>query len=180
MDSHTKLLWGHLSHPMFGNPSQRRQGVLMISASKPYPHSHTHTHTHTLASHHIRSCNSTTTCIYTAPLKQDHCRRLKRDSAFLTGKGNLDPNLVDKIVLHLYRIYPQILNETEAEKTPCSSWPASVWQQDWRSSCITVRKTLSLKAQRRRSWASQPWEWGGKRGDTCWRIWKIKPRGANS
>ncbi|XP_007901560.2 caspase recruitment domain-containing protein 19 [Callorhinchus milii] len=46
----------------------------------------------------------------------DHCRRLKRDSAFLTGKGNLDPNLVDKIVLHLYRIYPQILNETEAEK----------------------------------------------------------------
>ncbi|XP_067854829.1 caspase recruitment domain-containing protein 19-like isoform X1 [Heptranchias perlo] len=53
----------------------------------------------------------------------DYCNRLEKDTQFLTNEGTLNEKLVDKIVLHLYRIYPQILNNTEAEmfrnlKTP--------------------------------------------------------------
>ncbi|XP_038668686.1 caspase recruitment domain family, member 19 isoform X2 [Scyliorhinus canicula] len=45
----------------------------------------------------------------------DYCKRLAKDTAFLTNDGTLSEKLVDKIVLHLYRIYPQILNDAEAE-----------------------------------------------------------------
>ncbi|XP_067907854.1 caspase recruitment domain-containing protein 19-like isoform X2 [Heterodontus francisci] len=45
----------------------------------------------------------------------DYCKRLEKDAQFLTNEGTLNEKLVDKIVLHLYRIYPQILNNTEAE-----------------------------------------------------------------
>uniref|UniRef100_UPI00398F38CC caspase recruitment domain-containing protein 19-like isoform X2 n=1 Tax=Pristiophorus japonicus TaxID=55135 RepID=UPI00398F38CC len=45
----------------------------------------------------------------------DYCNRLQKDTQFLTNEGTLNEKLVDRIVLHLYRIYPQILNNTEAE-----------------------------------------------------------------
>ncbi|XP_078065761.1 caspase recruitment domain-containing protein 19-like isoform X2 [Mustelus asterias] len=45
----------------------------------------------------------------------DYCKRLEKDTPFLTNEGALNEKLVDKIVLHLYRIYPQILNNAEAE-----------------------------------------------------------------
>ncbi|XP_048404190.1 caspase recruitment domain family, member 19 isoform X3 [Stegostoma tigrinum] len=45
----------------------------------------------------------------------DYCKRLEKDTQFLTSEGTLNEKLVDRIVLHLYRIYPQILNNTEAE-----------------------------------------------------------------
>ncbi|XP_051874907.1 caspase recruitment domain family, member 19 [Pristis pectinata] len=45
----------------------------------------------------------------------DYCRRLDKDKEFLLTEGTLSEKLVDRIVLHLFRIYPQILNNTEAE-----------------------------------------------------------------
>ncbi|XP_072438371.1 caspase recruitment domain-containing protein 19 isoform X1 [Chiloscyllium punctatum] len=45
----------------------------------------------------------------------NYCKRLEKDTQFLTNEGTLSEKLVDRIVLHLYRIYPQILNNTEAE-----------------------------------------------------------------
>ncbi|XP_060691550.1 caspase recruitment domain family, member 19 isoform X2 [Hemiscyllium ocellatum] len=45
----------------------------------------------------------------------NYCKRLEKDTRFLTNEGTLSEKLVDRIVLHLYRIYPQILNNTEAE-----------------------------------------------------------------
>ncbi|XP_059505849.1 caspase recruitment domain family, member 19 isoform X1 [Stegostoma tigrinum] len=45
----------------------------------------------------------------------NYCKRLEKDTQFLTSEGTLNEKLVDRIVLHLYRIYPQILNNTEAE-----------------------------------------------------------------
>ncbi|XP_048404187.2 caspase recruitment domain family, member 19 isoform X4 [Stegostoma tigrinum] len=47
----------------------------------------------------------------------NYCKRLEKDTQFLTSEGTLNEKLVDRIVLHLYRIYPQILNNTEAEMT---------------------------------------------------------------
>ncbi|XP_072328610.1 caspase recruitment domain-containing protein 19-like isoform X2 [Scyliorhinus torazame] len=52
-------------------------------------------------------------CLYEEKL--NYCKRLAKDTAFLTNDGTLNEKLVDKIVLHLYRIYPQILNDAEAE-----------------------------------------------------------------
>ncbi|XP_055503465.1 caspase recruitment domain family, member 19 [Leucoraja erinacea] len=45
----------------------------------------------------------------------DHCRRLDMDREFLSREGALSERLMDRIVLHLFRIYPQILNNSEAE-----------------------------------------------------------------
>ncbi|XP_075431020.1 caspase recruitment domain-containing protein 19 isoform X2 [Ascaphus truei] len=42
--------------------------------------------------------------------------RLLQDTPFLTSNGRLDEQLVDKIILQLNRVYPQILSNKEAEK----------------------------------------------------------------
>ncbi|CAH2313119.1 caspase recruitment domain-containing 19 isoform X2 [Pelobates cultripes] len=42
--------------------------------------------------------------------------RLQEDTPYLTSNGRLDEHLVDKIVLQLNRVYPQILSNKEAEK----------------------------------------------------------------
>ncbi|XP_053157861.1 caspase recruitment domain-containing protein 19 isoform X2 [Hemicordylus capensis] len=47
---------------------------------------------------------------------QSYCDRLRQDMAFLTSSGRLSEQLVDKIVLQLNRVYPQILTNKEAEK----------------------------------------------------------------
>ncbi|XP_028574847.2 caspase recruitment domain-containing protein 19 isoform X4 [Podarcis muralis] len=45
-----------------------------------------------------------------------YCDRLRQDMAFLTSNGRLSEQLVDKIILQLNRVYPQILTNKEAEK----------------------------------------------------------------
>uniref|UniRef100_A0A8C3SSG4 Caspase recruitment domain-containing protein 19 n=1 Tax=Chelydra serpentina TaxID=8475 RepID=A0A8C3SSG4_CHESE len=45
-----------------------------------------------------------------------YCDRLKQDMYFLTRNGRLSEHLVDKIILQLNRVYPQILTNKEAEK----------------------------------------------------------------
>ncbi|XP_066472276.1 caspase recruitment domain-containing protein 19 isoform X2 [Tiliqua scincoides] len=47
---------------------------------------------------------------------QSYCDRLRQDMAFLTSNGRLSEQLVDKIILQLNRVYPQILTNKEAEK----------------------------------------------------------------
>ncbi|XP_062977333.1 caspase recruitment domain-containing protein 19 isoform X4 [Elgaria multicarinata webbii] len=47
---------------------------------------------------------------------QTYCDRLRQDVAFLTSNGRLSEQLVDKIILQLNRVYPQILTNKEAEK----------------------------------------------------------------
>ncbi|XP_054833605.1 caspase recruitment domain-containing protein 19 isoform X2 [Eublepharis macularius] len=47
---------------------------------------------------------------------QSYCDRLHQDMAFLTSNGRLSEQLVDKIILQLNRVYPQILTNKEAEK----------------------------------------------------------------
>lgn len=52
--------------------------------------------------------------------------QLLRDSEFLTTNQKLDAELLDKLVLQLNRIYPQILSDKEAHKYRNLSVPASV------------------------------------------------------
>ncbi|XP_021265652.1 caspase recruitment domain-containing protein 19 isoform X3 [Numida meleagris] len=47
---------------------------------------------------------------------QSYCHRLQHDMYFLTSNSRLNEQVVDKIILQLNRVYPQILNNTEAEK----------------------------------------------------------------
>ncbi|XP_019392484.1 PREDICTED: caspase recruitment domain-containing protein 19 isoform X3 [Crocodylus porosus] len=47
---------------------------------------------------------------------QSYCDRLRQDMYFLTSNGRLSEHLVDKIILQLNRVYPQILTNKEAEK----------------------------------------------------------------
>ncbi|XP_060095794.1 caspase recruitment domain-containing protein 19 isoform X2 [Heteronotia binoei] len=47
---------------------------------------------------------------------QSYCDRLQQDMAFLTSNGRLSEQLVDRIILQLNRVYPQILTNKEAEK----------------------------------------------------------------
>ncbi|XP_023563580.1 caspase recruitment domain-containing protein 19 isoform X2 [Octodon degus] len=47
---------------------------------------------------------------------QTYCDRLVQDTPFLTGKGRLSEQQVDRIVLQLNRYYPQVLTNQEAEK----------------------------------------------------------------
>uniref|UniRef100_A0A674GY32 Caspase recruitment domain-containing protein 19 n=1 Tax=Taeniopygia guttata TaxID=59729 RepID=A0A674GY32_TAEGU len=47
---------------------------------------------------------------------QSYCHRLQHDMYFLTSTSRLNEQVVDKIVLQLNRVYPQILTNEEAEK----------------------------------------------------------------
>ncbi|XP_075795049.1 caspase recruitment domain-containing protein 19 isoform X6 [Pelodiscus sinensis] len=47
---------------------------------------------------------------------QSYCDRLRQDMYFLTSNGRLSEHLVDKVILQLNRVYPQILTNKEAEK----------------------------------------------------------------
>ncbi|XP_003224020.1 caspase recruitment domain-containing protein 19 isoform X4 [Anolis carolinensis] len=47
---------------------------------------------------------------------QTYCDRLQQDTFFLTSNNRLSEQLVDKIILQLNRVYPQILTNKEAEK----------------------------------------------------------------
>ncbi|NWH96869.1 CAR19 protein, partial [Tichodroma muraria] len=47
---------------------------------------------------------------------QSYCHRLQHDMYFLTSTSQLNEQVVDKIVLQLNRVYPQILTNEEAEK----------------------------------------------------------------
>ncbi|XP_035193295.1 caspase recruitment domain-containing protein 19 isoform X4 [Oxyura jamaicensis] len=47
---------------------------------------------------------------------QSYCQRLQHDMYFLTSSSRLNEQVVDKIILQLNRVYPQILTDTEAEK----------------------------------------------------------------
>ncbi|NXA33468.1 CAR19 protein, partial [Eudromia elegans] len=47
---------------------------------------------------------------------QSYCVRLQHDMYFLTSNSRLNEQVVDKIILQLNRVYPQILSNTEAEK----------------------------------------------------------------
>lgn len=50
------------------------------------------------------------------PSDQSYCHRLQHDMYFLTSNSRLNEQVVDKIILQLNRVYPQILTNTEAEK----------------------------------------------------------------
>ncbi|XP_038004778.1 caspase recruitment domain-containing protein 19 isoform X2 [Motacilla alba alba] len=56
---------------------------------------------------------------------QSYCHRLQHDMYFLTSTSRLNEQVVDKIVLQLNRVYPQILTNEEAEKfrNPKASLP---------------------------------------------------------
>ncbi|XP_069795853.1 caspase recruitment domain-containing protein 19 isoform X2 [Narcine bancroftii] len=62
----------------------------------------------------------------------DYCKRLDDDKEFLSSEGTLSEKLVDRIVLHLFRIYPQVLNNTEAEMFRSLNTPV----------CIRISKLL--------------------------------------
>ncbi|XP_069499706.1 caspase recruitment domain-containing protein 19 isoform X2 [Ambystoma mexicanum] len=47
---------------------------------------------------------------------QRYYDRLVEDAPFLTSNGRLSEHLVDKIILQLNRVYPQVLTDKEAEK----------------------------------------------------------------
>ncbi|KFV08481.1 Bcl10-interacting CARD protein, partial [Tauraco erythrolophus] len=47
---------------------------------------------------------------------QSYCHRLQHDACFLTSNSRLNEQVVDKIILQLNRVYPQILTDAEAEK----------------------------------------------------------------
>ncbi|XP_067159886.1 caspase recruitment domain-containing protein 19 isoform X2 [Apteryx mantelli] len=47
---------------------------------------------------------------------QSYCIRLQHDMYFLTSNSRLNEQVVDKIILQLNRVYPQILTNAEAEK----------------------------------------------------------------
>ncbi|XP_068763200.1 caspase recruitment domain-containing protein 19 isoform X9 [Struthio camelus] len=47
---------------------------------------------------------------------QSYCVRLQHDMYFLTSNSRLNEQVVDKIILQLNRVYPQILTDAEAEK----------------------------------------------------------------
>ncbi|KAM9182609.1 caspase recruitment domain-containing protein 19 isoform 1-T2 [Mergus octosetaceus] len=47
---------------------------------------------------------------------QSYCQRLQHDMYFLTSNSRLNEQVVDKIILQLNRVYPQILTDAEAEK----------------------------------------------------------------
>uniref|UniRef100_A0A672TZA8 Caspase recruitment domain-containing protein 19 n=1 Tax=Strigops habroptila TaxID=2489341 RepID=A0A672TZA8_STRHB len=47
---------------------------------------------------------------------QSYCHRLQHDMYFLTSNSRLNEQVVDKIILQLNRVYPQILTNAEAEK----------------------------------------------------------------
>lgn len=47
---------------------------------------------------------------------QSYGHRLQHDMYFLTSTSRLNEQVVDKIVLQLNRVYPQILTNEEAEK----------------------------------------------------------------
>ncbi|XP_062475600.1 caspase recruitment domain-containing protein 19 isoform X4 [Pezoporus occidentalis] len=47
---------------------------------------------------------------------QSYCHRLQHDVYFLTSNSRLNEQVVDKIILQLNRVYPQILTNAEAEK----------------------------------------------------------------
>ncbi|KAM3666069.1 caspase recruitment domain-containing protein 19 isoform 7-T7 [Ammospiza maritima maritima] len=47
---------------------------------------------------------------------QSYCHRLQHDMYFLISTSRLNEQVVDKIVLQLNRVYPQILTNEEAEK----------------------------------------------------------------
>ncbi|KAM6344127.1 caspase recruitment domain-containing protein 19 isoform 2-T2 [Alca torda] len=47
---------------------------------------------------------------------QLYCHRLQHDMYFLTSNSRLNEQVVDKIILQLNRVYPQILTNAEAEK----------------------------------------------------------------
>ncbi|KAM6062410.1 caspase recruitment domain-containing protein 19 isoform 4-T4 [Chlamydotis macqueenii] len=49
-------------------------------------------------------------------LHQSYCHRLQHDMYFLTSNSRLNEQVVDKIILQLNRVYPQILTNAEAEK----------------------------------------------------------------
>ncbi|XP_062441239.1 caspase recruitment domain-containing protein 19 isoform X2 [Rhea pennata] len=49
-------------------------------------------------------------------LDQSYCVRLQQDMYFLTSNSRLNEQVVDKIILQLNRVYPQILTNAEAEK----------------------------------------------------------------
>ncbi|KAM9856212.1 caspase recruitment domain-containing protein 19-like [Aulostomus maculatus] len=52
--------------------------------------------------------------------------QLQRDSHFLCSDQRTDPDLVEKLVLQLNRIYPQILTDKEAHRFRNLSLPATV------------------------------------------------------
>lgn len=54
-------------------------------------------------------------CVILSP-DQSYCHRLQHDTYFLTSTSRLNEQVVDKIILQLNRVYPQILTNEEAEK----------------------------------------------------------------
>lgn len=55
-------------------------------------------------------------CCVILSLDQSYCHRLQHDMYFLTSTSRLNEQVVDKIILQLNRVYPQILTNEEAEK----------------------------------------------------------------
>ncbi|XP_073325812.1 caspase recruitment domain-containing protein 19-like [Pagrus major] len=56
----------------------------------------------------------------------DHHQQLQRDAHFLCSDQRMDTELVDRLVLQLNRIYPQILSDKEAHKFRNLSVPTKV------------------------------------------------------
>ncbi|XP_036390265.1 caspase recruitment domain-containing protein 19-like [Megalops cyprinoides] len=59
-------------------------------------------------------------------MADSYYEQLQKDSQFLVADQRLDTELVDKLVLQLNRIYPQILNDKEAHKFRNLSVPTSI------------------------------------------------------
>lgn len=54
------------------------------------------------------------------------CEQLTEDSTFLKHDPRLDTEVVDKLILQLNRIYPQILTDKEATKVSPPQQPFTV------------------------------------------------------
>ncbi|KAI5607123.1 caspase recruitment domain-containing protein 19 isoform X2, partial [Silurus asotus] len=59
---------------------------------------------------------SFTAALFLHRISDSFCEQLKTDSWFLKSNRRLDTELVDKIILQLNRIHPQILSDKEATK----------------------------------------------------------------
>lgn len=71
--------------------------------------------------------------------------QLIEDSAFLKAEGRLDTELVDKLILQLNRIYPQILSDKEATRvSPELSHSLCLW---WKRGSIYCRALFQFSFQ---------------------------------
>lgn len=88
-------------------------------------------------------------------LSDGYHEQLQRDSPFLCSDQKMDTELVDKLVLQLNRIYPQILSDKEAQKFRDLSVPTKVrlaellvhLQEKGEDACLEFYRGLHIYAE---------------------------------